>query len=163
DTELLHHPQLEHDRRITTIDDPEVGPVLQAGALVRMDATPAALDRPAPRLDEHAADVRSVLALPGRPMSDCTTPKQERVGEPPAGGLRRGAATPRPRDGRREAVLDAHELRGDGTDERRPALRGERRHRARARVAGAPARRAGAVDGDVDVVDYVARALGGDG
>ena len=88
DTELLHHPQLEHDRRITTIDDPEVGPVLQAGALVRMDATPAPLDRPAPRLDEHGTDVRSsVLASSGRSQPDPITPKREGEGEPPLAGV----------------------------------------------------------------------------
>ena len=61
-TELLHHPQLVQDHRVATIDDPELGPVLQPGPLVRMDATPAQLDRPAPRLDEHAAAVREEAA-----------------------------------------------------------------------------------------------------
>ena len=58
DTELLHHPQLVHDRRVAVVEDRDVGPVLQPGPLVRMDATPAVVDRPAPRLDEHGDDVR---------------------------------------------------------------------------------------------------------
>jgi crotonobetainyl-CoA:carnitine CoA-transferase CaiB-like acyl-CoA transferase len=59
DTELLHHPQLVHDRRVDVVDDDEVGPVLQPGPLVRMDVTPARVDRSAPRLDEHADGLRA--------------------------------------------------------------------------------------------------------
>jgi crotonobetainyl-CoA:carnitine CoA-transferase CaiB-like acyl-CoA transferase len=63
-TELLHHPQLVADDRLATVDDPELGPVLQPGPLVKMDATPATVDRRAPRLDEHGADVRSEASAP---------------------------------------------------------------------------------------------------
>jgi crotonobetainyl-CoA:carnitine CoA-transferase CaiB-like acyl-CoA transferase len=52
-TELLHHPQLVQDGRIATIDDPDLGPVLQPGPLVAMEATPAELGQPAPALDAH--------------------------------------------------------------------------------------------------------------
>jgi crotonobetainyl-CoA:carnitine CoA-transferase CaiB-like acyl-CoA transferase len=69
-TELLHHPQVVHDRRTVTIDDPKVGPVLQPGPLAEMDATPGELGRAAPAVDEHAAEIRreaaaSRAAVPG--------------------------------------------------------------------------------------------------
>jgi crotonobetainyl-CoA:carnitine CoA-transferase CaiB-like acyl-CoA transferase len=55
-SELLHHPQMVHDRRTVTIDDPEIGPVLQPGPIVAMDATPAGLSRPAPQLGGGGSD-----------------------------------------------------------------------------------------------------------
>jgi crotonobetainyl-CoA:carnitine CoA-transferase CaiB-like acyl-CoA transferase len=61
-TELLHHPQMVHDRRTIVIDDPAVGPVLQPGPLVQMDTTPAELGRPAPALDEHGTEIRGEAA-----------------------------------------------------------------------------------------------------
>jgi crotonobetainyl-CoA:carnitine CoA-transferase CaiB-like acyl-CoA transferase len=64
DTQPLHHPQLEHDDRVVTIDDVDAGPVLQPGPLVRMDATPALLDRSAPRLDEFALPSSPVPPAP---------------------------------------------------------------------------------------------------
>jgi len=60
--ELLDHPQLVHDGQIVEIIDPERGAVRQPAALVRMTATPARLDRPAPRRDEHAAELRARAA-----------------------------------------------------------------------------------------------------
>jgi crotonobetainyl-CoA:carnitine CoA-transferase CaiB-like acyl-CoA transferase len=60
DNELLRHPQMEHDARVATIVDPELGPVRQLGPLVSLSRTPAQLGRPAPRLD---AD-RDVLVPP---------------------------------------------------------------------------------------------------
>ena len=81
-TELLHHAQLVTDNRLATIDDPDLGPVLQPGALVRMDATPAPIDRPAPRLDENGAAIRAEALAPD------PTPS-ERLGgtEPPLAGV----------------------------------------------------------------------------
>jgi crotonobetainyl-CoA:carnitine CoA-transferase CaiB-like acyl-CoA transferase len=58
-TELLHHPQMVHDRRTVVIDDPAAGAVLQPGPLVQMAQTPAELGRPAPAPDEHAAGARA--------------------------------------------------------------------------------------------------------
>lgn len=52
---VLEHPQLVHDAMVVVIDDPERGRVEQPGPLVSMSATPAAIGRPAPRLDEHSA------------------------------------------------------------------------------------------------------------
>jgi crotonobetainyl-CoA:carnitine CoA-transferase CaiB-like acyl-CoA transferase len=63
-TELLHHPQIVHDHQEISIEDPKLGPVLQPGPLVRMDATPAVLTRPAPALDEDGAELRQRAAAP---------------------------------------------------------------------------------------------------
>jgi crotonobetainyl-CoA:carnitine CoA-transferase CaiB-like acyl-CoA transferase len=58
-TELLDHPQMRHDRQVVEIADPERGVVRQPGPLVRLDLTPAVLDRAAPRLDQHGAELRT--------------------------------------------------------------------------------------------------------
>ena len=87
-TELLHHPQLVQDERVTTIDDPELGKVLQPGPLVRMDATPAQLGRSAPGLDEHATAIReeSTAELPAA-STDASTSSRAPKGVPPLAGV----------------------------------------------------------------------------
>jgi crotonobetainyl-CoA:carnitine CoA-transferase CaiB-like acyl-CoA transferase len=52
-TTLLHHRQMEVERQVITIEDRDLGPVLQPAALVRLAATPAQLGADAPRLGEH--------------------------------------------------------------------------------------------------------------
>ena len=88
-TELLHHPQLVHDNRVSTIDDLELGPVLQPGPLVRMDATPAQLDRSAPRLDEHATAIREEAAAELPAVSTAASGKNGRAtnAAPPLAGV----------------------------------------------------------------------------
>jgi len=54
-TELLHHPQLDHDGQSLVLDDPVVGTVVQPAPLVRMSATPARVARSAPALGGGAA------------------------------------------------------------------------------------------------------------
>lgn len=66
-SEPLHHPQTVHDRRTVVVYDPRLGPVLQPGPLVAMRATPAELGRPAPALDEHAAELRAEAAVAAPP------------------------------------------------------------------------------------------------
>jgi crotonobetainyl-CoA:carnitine CoA-transferase CaiB-like acyl-CoA transferase len=57
-TELLHHPQVVHNRQVVVIDDATRGPVTQPAPLARMETTPARVERSAPRLNEHAAEMR---------------------------------------------------------------------------------------------------------
>jgi crotonobetainyl-CoA:carnitine CoA-transferase CaiB-like acyl-CoA transferase len=52
--EVLEHPQFLHDGAIVEIDDAERGAVRQPGAQFQMSATPAALRRGAPTLDDSA-------------------------------------------------------------------------------------------------------------
>lgn len=72
-SELLHHPQMEHDHSVVSVADPERGPVLQPGPIVRLTATPGAVEHSAPALDEHGVALRA--ALPGAPRRTITPTK----------------------------------------------------------------------------------------
>ena len=80
-SELLHHPQLEHDGLVLEIDDPKLGRIREPGPLVKMAATPAVIGRSAPALDEHASEIRA--------LADRTAPaggREDRAGgDPPSG------------------------------------------------------------------------------
>jgi crotonobetainyl-CoA:carnitine CoA-transferase CaiB-like acyl-CoA transferase len=71
--ELLDHPQLRHDGQVIEIEDPERGPVLQPGPLVKLAATPAPVPRPAPRLDADGAALRA-RAAGSRPRVESPAP-----------------------------------------------------------------------------------------
>jgi crotonobetainyl-CoA:carnitine CoA-transferase CaiB-like acyl-CoA transferase len=58
--DVFAHPQLAHDQRSVTIDDPEVGPVLQPSTLVHENERSLRVPRPAPRLGEHGGHAREV-------------------------------------------------------------------------------------------------------
>ncbi len=81
-SELLHHPQLEHDGLVLELDDPKLGLVRQPGPLVKMAGTPAVVERSAPALGEHAAEVRAEVAAGAGP--DATTRGAGPVGAPDA-------------------------------------------------------------------------------
>jgi crotonobetainyl-CoA:carnitine CoA-transferase CaiB-like acyl-CoA transferase len=87
-TELLHHPQIVHNGATVVIDDPQIGPVLQPGALVQMSSTPADLTRPAPRLDEDADAIRAEhREIPAGPAPASPTPIPEGVKPAPLAGV----------------------------------------------------------------------------
>ena len=48
---------------LQTVDDPEIGPVLMPAPVPRLSATPATIQRQAPRLGEHNAEVYGTLGL----------------------------------------------------------------------------------------------------
>jgi crotonobetainyl-CoA:carnitine CoA-transferase CaiB-like acyl-CoA transferase len=57
--EVFDHPQVHFNQSVTTIEDPERGPVVQPGPIVQVvDAAPMEL-RPAPALDQHGQELRS--------------------------------------------------------------------------------------------------------
>lgn len=62
--EVLEHPQIRYDRRVSVADDPDLGSVRQPSTLVHNDGKPLRGARPAPRLDEHGAEVRSLAVAP---------------------------------------------------------------------------------------------------
>ncbi|MGW6359076.1 CaiB/BaiF CoA transferase family protein [Streptomyces sp. NPDC055092] len=64
---VLDHPQLLHDERTVVVEDPERGPVRQPSTLVHADDRPLSTPRPAPRLDEHRADVLRPAPAPPAP------------------------------------------------------------------------------------------------
>ena len=60
--EALAHPQLVHEGRVVTVEDPDLGPVRQPSTLVHAGHRPLTELRRAPRLDEHAAEIRLLAA-----------------------------------------------------------------------------------------------------
>lgn len=79
----LDHPQLLHDEMVAELVDTERGAVRQPGALVKAGATPASIDRSAPTLDEHRAEI---LAEAGTPV-DAPEPSPEAPGGLPLEGV----------------------------------------------------------------------------
>jgi len=62
--EALAHPQLVHEGRVITVDDPDLGPVRQPSTMVHAGRRPLTEIRRAPRLDEHAAEIRGLVEDP---------------------------------------------------------------------------------------------------
>ena len=60
--EALAHPQIEHESRVVTVPDPDLGPVRQPSTLVHAGGAPLTAVRRAPRLGEHADEVRQLAA-----------------------------------------------------------------------------------------------------
>jgi crotonobetainyl-CoA:carnitine CoA-transferase CaiB-like acyl-CoA transferase len=81
-TELLHHPQMIHNRQVIAVADPVLGEVTQPGPLARMDATPASADRSAPALNEHGAELRERARRPIDEETTGTSPA-----DPPLAGV----------------------------------------------------------------------------
>ncbi|MCK8669754.1 CaiB/BaiF CoA transferase family protein [Rhodococcus sp. NPDC003382] len=79
----LDHPQLQHDGRVVTIDDPEFGPVRQPSTLVHVDGAPLSELRPAPRLGADTDDIVATLAN-GNPTAE---PMAAPAGELPLTGV----------------------------------------------------------------------------
>jgi crotonobetainyl-CoA:carnitine CoA-transferase CaiB-like acyl-CoA transferase len=81
--EALDHPQVVHEGRVAVVDDPDLGPVRQPSTLVHAAGRPLTAIGRAPRLDEHAADVRRLAAAVPPPPR-----------EPGAGGTGGGSVIP---------------------------------------------------------------------
>jgi len=58
-SEALDHPQMVHNRMVSERIDPQVGRLKEPAALVRLDRTPAPLERPAPALGQYDAEIRA--------------------------------------------------------------------------------------------------------
>ena len=58
DSEVLHHPQMEWNKMVVEVDDPDLGRVLEPGPLAHLSKTPADTNRLAPRLGEFDDEVR---------------------------------------------------------------------------------------------------------
>jgi crotonobetainyl-CoA:carnitine CoA-transferase CaiB-like acyl-CoA transferase len=68
-SELLDHPQLEHDGAVITVADDALGAVRQPGPFVELRATPAVIERSAPALDEHGTAIRAEARSAHEPSS----------------------------------------------------------------------------------------------
>lgn len=64
----LHHPDVVANGDVVEYDDPGVGRVRTVGGLAELTATPARLDRPAPTVGQHTAEVLDALAPAPAPM-----------------------------------------------------------------------------------------------
>ena len=58
----FEHPQLQHDGRVATVDDPDLGPVTQHSTVVHVDGRPLTELRPAPRLGGRPEPVAGTSA-----------------------------------------------------------------------------------------------------
>ncbi len=70
--EGLDHQQIRHNGEVITVTDPLRGAVEQIGPIARFADTPSRIDRPAPRIDDHAGDL---APLPPRPPTGATAPR----------------------------------------------------------------------------------------
>jgi crotonobetainyl-CoA:carnitine CoA-transferase CaiB-like acyl-CoA transferase len=57
-------PQVKHNGTITTYDHARIGPVKVVGPVVRMSATPPSIDRPAPLVGQHSAEILRQYGVP---------------------------------------------------------------------------------------------------
>jgi crotonobetainyl-CoA:carnitine CoA-transferase CaiB-like acyl-CoA transferase len=64
--EALAHPQIVHEGRVVTVDDPDLGPVRQPSTLVHAAGAPLTVIGRAPRPGEHAGEVRRLAAVAGQ-------------------------------------------------------------------------------------------------
>ncbi len=84
--ELLDHPQMQYNKMVAEIDDPQRGHIRMPGPLVRMSETPADLSRLAPRLGEYDEAVRAEASA-----TEATPARSESVvgrsGKPPLDGV----------------------------------------------------------------------------
>ena len=84
-SEALDHPQMVHNGSVTRVDDPTVGPMWQLGPAFRMDATPPAVQGPAPLLGQHTGAV--LPELDGRASRPDAARGRNKAGEVPTNPL----------------------------------------------------------------------------
>jgi crotonobetainyl-CoA:carnitine CoA-transferase CaiB-like acyl-CoA transferase len=84
--QALAHPQLVHEGRVVTVDDPDLGPVRQPSTLVHAGRRPLTEIRRAPRFDEHAAEIRLLAAssTPEQDKDQLRLDRTDRSDSPPA-------------------------------------------------------------------------------
>ena len=80
-SEALNHAQMVHNGSVTRVDDPTVGPMWQLGPAFRMDATPPAVQGPAPLLGQHTGVV--LTELDGRALRPDAARGLDETGEMP--------------------------------------------------------------------------------
>ena len=71
--DVVAEPHVQARGTLMTVDDPEIGPVLMPAPVARLSATPATVQRPAPLLGEHNAEVYAELGLTHADLDDLRT------------------------------------------------------------------------------------------
>jgi crotonobetainyl-CoA:carnitine CoA-transferase CaiB-like acyl-CoA transferase len=75
--EALEHPQIVHDGRAVTVDDPVLGPVRQPATMILSDGRPLTTLRSAPQPGQHTSEVLASTrgeAQPAGGEATCTLP-----------------------------------------------------------------------------------------
>jgi crotonobetainyl-CoA:carnitine CoA-transferase CaiB-like acyl-CoA transferase len=67
--EWFEHPHARGSQMVLEIDDPQYGKMLQPGINVRLSRTPGAVRRPAPKPDEHRAEILAEIESRPSPPS----------------------------------------------------------------------------------------------
>jgi crotonobetainyl-CoA:carnitine CoA-transferase CaiB-like acyl-CoA transferase len=75
--EVLEHPQMLWNRAVIEIDDPDLGPVKQPGALVQVGTNAPPLTRPAARIGQHNEALREEARLAAETIATGTPPKEK--------------------------------------------------------------------------------------
>lgn len=84
DSELLDHPQMRWNGMVAEVDHPTLGTITEPGPLVRLSATPARIDRPAPEPRQYEAELRAEAGARGaKPAAAGGTPN----GDMPLAGV----------------------------------------------------------------------------
>jgi succinyl-CoA:(S)-malate CoA-transferase subunit B len=69
-SDIVEEPHVEARGTLMTVDDPEIGPVLMPSPVPRLSRTPATVQRPAPLLGEHNAEIYGELGLSPADLED---------------------------------------------------------------------------------------------
>jgi len=67
--EWLDHPHARQSDLLTDVEDPILGPMRQPGLQVKLSGTPGGIQGPAPRPDEHRAEILRSLETPHAPRA----------------------------------------------------------------------------------------------
>ena len=78
----LRQKDMVANGEIVTIEDPRLGPIRQLGAIARLTATPATIDRPAPAVGQHTTEVLAALDDAPRPPAPAPTTPTARPAHP---------------------------------------------------------------------------------
>jgi crotonobetainyl-CoA:carnitine CoA-transferase CaiB-like acyl-CoA transferase len=68
--DIVEEPHVQARGTLATVDDPEIGPVLMPAPVPRLSLTPAVVQRPAPLLGEHNAEIYVELGLTPTDLDD---------------------------------------------------------------------------------------------
>ena len=71
--DIVEEPHVQARGTLMTVDDPEIGPVLMPAPVPRLSLTPATVQRPAPLLGEHNAEVYGEIGLSPADLDDLRT------------------------------------------------------------------------------------------
>jgi crotonobetainyl-CoA:carnitine CoA-transferase CaiB-like acyl-CoA transferase len=57
------HPQLDANGMVVTVDDPDLGPLIQVGVPINLFGTPGEIRGPQPRVGEHNSEVWNEIGV----------------------------------------------------------------------------------------------------